>query len=110
MRSPKRKVDGLPATDFFTDSICGSVIAAGQKNSLIVFERGHKAHGYVSAGKVSVVTITDGEVITINEGKRSTGSGGRGIGIRVCVGRRVYPKLEKFQTERPAKNAGRASR
>ena len=22
-----------------------------QKNSLIVFERGHKAHGYVSAGK-----------------------------------------------------------
>src|SRR2546426_1411157 len=27
--------------------------------------------------RLSVVTITDGEVITINEGKRSTGSGGQ---------------------------------
>src|SRR6267142_1541226 len=26
-----------------------------QKNSLIVFERGHKAHGYVSAGKASKI-------------------------------------------------------
>ena len=26
-----------------------------QKNSLIVFERGHKAHGYVSAGEVSKI-------------------------------------------------------
>jgi hypothetical protein len=60
--------------------------------------------------EVSVVTITDGEVITVNEGKRSTGSGGRGIGIGVCVGRSGYPKFEKFQTERPAKTAGRASR
>src|SRR5258706_21932 len=60
--------------------------------------------------KLSVVTITDGDVITINEGKRSAGSGGRGIGIRVCVGRREYPMWEKFQPERPAKKAGRASR
>ena len=69
-----------------------------------------QAQMYVQLARLSVVTITDGEVITINEGKRSTGSGGRGIGIRVCVGRSVYPMLEKFQTERPAKNAGRASR
>ena len=26
-----------------------------QKNSLIVFERGHKAHGYVSAGEASKI-------------------------------------------------------
>src|SRR5258707_3606011 len=41
----------------------------------------------VFSGAVSVVVITDGEAITINEGKRSTGSRGRGIGILVCVGK-----------------------
>jgi len=30
----------------------------GQKNSLIVFERGHKAHGYVQTADVSPATLT----------------------------------------------------
>jgi len=59
---------------------------------------------------VSVVAITDGEAITINEGKRLAGKRGRGIGIRVCIGKNEYPLMKKVKTERPAKNAGRASR
>ena len=58
---------------------------------------------------VSVVAITDGEAITINEGKRLVGKRGRGIGIRVCVGKNEYPLMKEVKTERPAKNAGRAS-
>ena len=60
--------------------------------------------------QMSVVAITDGEAITINEGKRSAGKRGRGIGIRVCVGKNEYPLMKEVKTERPAKNAGRASR
>src|SRR5438105_15053128 len=33
-------------------------------------------------------------------------SGVRGIGIAVCVGRSVYPLLEKSQAERPVQTAG----
>jgi len=58
---------------------------------------------------VSVVVITDGEAITINEGKRSTGSRGRGIGILVCVGKNEVSLDEGIKKERPAKNAGRSS-
>jgi hypothetical protein len=54
--------------------------------------------------------ITEGEAIRINEGKRSAGKRGRGIGIRVCVGKNEYPLKKEVKTERPAKNAGRASR
>ena len=51
--------------------------------------------------------ITEGEAITINEGKRSAGSRGRGIGIRVCVGKNEYPLMKEVKKERPAKE-GRA--
>ena len=57
-----------------------------------------------------MVAITEGEAITINEGKRSAGKRGRGIGIGVCVGKNEYPLMKEVKTERPAKNAGRASR
>ena len=60
--------------------------------------------------KVSMGAITEGEAIRINEGKRSAGKRGRGIGIRVCVGKNEYPLMKEVKTERPAKNAGRASR
>src|SRR2546426_4989776 len=59
--------------------------------------------------EVSVVVITDGEAITINEGKRSTGSKGRGIGILVGVGKNEVSLDEGIKKERPAKNAGRSS-
>jgi len=52
---------------------------------------------------VSMVAITDGEAIMINDGKRSIGSGVRGIGIRVCVGRSRYPLLEKVANGAPGK-------
>jgi len=59
---------------------------------------------------VSMGAITEGEAIRINEGKRSAGKRGRGKGIRVCVGKNEYPLKKEVKTERPAKNAGRASR
>ena len=37
-----------------------------QKNSLIVFERGHKAHGYVSAGDASKIPIGCPPLVTVN--------------------------------------------
>src|SRR3989442_14960247 len=58
---------------------------------------------------VSVVVITNGEAITINEGKRSTGSKGRGIGIMVGVGKNEVSLDEGIKKERRAKNAGRSS-
>ena len=56
---------------------------------------------------LSMFAITEGEAITINEGKRSAGSRGRGIGIRVCVGKNEYPLMKEVKKERPAKE-GRA--